>query len=200
MCCVRQLGGLIDEAGEDVELYMASEDPKLFPGPSINPSTSENNAFFDYDSSLSPQMLRPRSKRLKQKSLCEEQLSQAGGDVRRKDSNGYLEEGEVRPSDLVPGVKIARAKRGYVCVGEIIQMNAGGSSTEFSLAHSSTSISDEDATGASAAAAGSLSPVASPTLSPTSAPLSSSSRSARWEVIFDGDASNSVWMSWEQAR
>lgn len=193
------MGGLIDEAGEDVNLYMANEDQKLSPALSIDPSASKNNQFFDNEASISPQMIRPKSKRLKQKSLREEQLTQSGGDMRRKDMNGYLEEGEVRPSDLVPGVKVARARRGYVCTGEIIQMNAGGSADEFSLASSSTSVVDEDAVGASAAA-GSLSPVASPTLSPTSAPLSCTSRGARWEVIFDDDTSNSVWMSWEQAR
>jgi hypothetical protein len=158
-----QLGGLIDEAGDDVDLYMANTHE-------VAETALTSN---DDDLSCSPQLLRPRSKRLKLKSLRGGEVSETG-DKRRRDEYGYLMEGELRPSDLIPGFKLAKAKRGYVYTGQIIQASLPESS--------------ESSCGSTPSA---LQPILS---------LSANVDGMHWEAQFDDDPSKTILLTWDEAR
>ena len=161
---VYQLGGLIDEAGEDVNLFMEHQQEL--------PPTTDNSFADSENTSSSPVPLRPRSKRLKQKSLREGDRGEFG-DMRRRDVYGFLLEGELVPADLVPGVKVAKSKGGYVYEGVVIGMK-----------------SEEDTLGASSTSSSSSSASSS---QPTP------SRNDQWEVRYNDDANKTVWLSWEDA-
>jgi hypothetical protein len=168
-CLFFQLGGLIDEAGDDVELYMLNKhDQQHDQQQDQQPSQDDDNTSADQY-----QYQRPRSKRLKKQALQGAGSLSELGDTRYRDEFGYLAPRDLVPADLVVGVRVAKAKRGYMVTGAIIQVHVateGGEAAVSSLASASVSLSSSSDDGRG---------------------------NMRWEVRFD-DTPESEWLSWDE--
>ena len=111
------MGGLIDEAGDAVHLYMANRD---------------ENA----DIAGEAVRQRPRSIRLKRQL---DRRSGHAGDSRRRDEHGHLLITDLLPSDLAVGVQVATSKKGYYWTGEIARVRKRENATQSSSSSSTQS-------------------------------------------------------------
>lgn len=117
------MGGLIEEAGEDVDLYMLHQH-KTHEHENGHHRHPENTAEGNDPNCRNPLLKqRPRSKRLKL--LSQGSAGSVGGkgenDVRPRNVHGFLASSDLLVADLIEGVKVARVKKGYVQSGSIVQ-------------------------------------------------------------------------------